>query len=85
MNKNLICFLVITRGTWGRGATVADAAKKCVEAGAGKRDECSLRYVVGDDKPSYDGMYISYSTNQVETKLIGIGFTIGSLLKVRAD
>lgn len=75
-------FVVMVLGYWGAGLTVEAAAKKCLDAGASRRDKASLRLILGDDKPEVDSNGFLLRDQGSESIYMGMGFKLGDLAKL---
>lgn len=83
LDINKRAFVVMVLGYWGAGTTVEAAAKKCIDAGASRRDKASLRLILGDDKPEVDGHGYLVREQGSECIYMGMGFKLGDLAQLK--
>lgn len=54
MRLQVRSFIVLTLGYWGRGKSVAEAAKECRKNGAQKSQAAVVKMIIGDETPEVD-------------------------------
>ena len=71
-------------GYWGRGGTIAEAARQIRKEGARATEKCALFLILGDDNPSVNGAgYICREQGSQNFKL-GV-VTVGQAMRMESE
>ena len=73
-------YVVMVPFSWGRGPTLAEAAKNCLAAGGNRTDRAAAFLVVGDEHPAINGMGDLVRDEGSERFDLGM-FKLGALLR----
>jgi hypothetical protein len=86
-HKPAPCAFIITTnsGHWGRGKTIAEAAKTALKAGGRRTDRATVTLVINDETPEVNKSGYLITDSMAAHKQLGCVGTLGSILNANKD